>query len=270
MLVRDEADIVGTTVHHLAEHVDEILVADNLSTDGTREILDEIAASGIPLVVEDDPEPGHYQGRKTTALAMKALERGHRWVVPCDADEIWLAPEHRRIADWLDGIGREIVFVKGLIYNHVATAKDTNRGDPVRRLVWRQRTPLDLRWGKVACRLRPDLEIGEGNHDARSHGTGTTGGGLEIRHFPYRSPEQFVQKAVRGLAAFRATDLPESTGAHWRAYGKAVEDGGEAAGRAWFLDSFWAENPAADDSLVLDPAPVSRARARRAAVRLDR
>lgn len=257
MLVKDEADIIETTVRHLAWHVDEILVLDNMSSDGTTDILHWLG-SELPLFVIPDNERGHYQGRKTSWLAKLALDRRHRWVVPCDADEFWFTSDGRPLRDWLDGIGREHQFVKASILNHVCTAlDDPDEPNPVRRIGWRQRTPLDIRWGKVACRTRPDLEIHDGNHSASTHGVGTTGNGLEIRHFPYRSEKHFVDKAVKGLAAFRAApDLDEGTGAHWRTYGRVIEEEGEEAGRAWFRDAFFSEDPEGDDSLVYDPAKV--------------
>lgn len=258
MVVRDEIDIIARVVGHLLEHVDEVLVADNMSVDGTYELLRAMEeAQPDVLRVRRDEEPGHYQGRKVTALAGEALQRGHRWVVPCDADEVWYAPEGRTLRDWLDAVGRETQFVKAAIYNHVCTVEDDLADtDPVTRIRWRQRVPLDIRWGKVACRLRPDLVIADGNHSASTQGTGTTAHGLMIRHFPYRSADQFVSKAVNGALALSLTDLPEGTGAHWRAYGDHIAKGGPEAGRSWFYEWFQSSDPEADDSLVYDPAPV--------------
>ncbi|MFL5309511.1 MAG: glycosyltransferase family 2 protein [Myxococcales bacterium] len=255
LLVKDEADIIEATVRHLLWHVDEVLIQDNASTDGTHEILCELERDLDPLSVEADPDPAYYQAAKTTALAHEALLRGHRWVIPCDADELWYAPEGRALRDWLAALPREHQFVKAAIYNHLATALD-EPGLPFEVMRWRQRGPLDIRWGKVACLCRPDLEIHMGNHSASTHGTGSTAYGLEIRHFPYRSAEQFVRKAVNGAAAYKATDLDPGFGAHWRMYGDMIERGGEEAGRAWFREHFHSADPTADDSLVEDPAPV--------------
>src|SRR5258706_10050034 len=84
MLVKDESDVIADTVAHLLSQVDEVIVADNLSTDGTRDLLET-----MPVTVIDDREVGYYQSAKMTKLARLALSHGHEWVVPCDADEVW-------------------------------------------------------------------------------------------------------------------------------------------------------------------------------------
>lgn len=257
ILAKDEADIIGHTVVHLLNHVDEVLLYDNNSTDGSSQIMRRLAARYDNVHYKHDPNEAHYQSRKMTAFAHEAYQRGHRWVLPVDADEIWYAPEGRSIRDWLDANGREIQFVKAAIYNHVCTSQD-NPGevDPVNRICWRQRVPLDIRWGKVACRCRPDLVIENGNHSARTEGVGMTGYGLEIRHFPYRSKEQFVSKSMNGYNGLRAAvGESQHTGAHVRAYGQMIVDHGVEAGYAWFMDAFCSEHPEQDDSLVYDPAP---------------
>lgn len=93
-MARDEADVIGSTVAHMLAQVDAVIVADNLSTDRTREILDEMASAHPGrLVVVEDPDPAYRQSEKMTALALRArLDFGAEWIVPFDADEVWYSP----------------------------------------------------------------------------------------------------------------------------------------------------------------------------------
>lgn len=259
MLVKDEADVIEATVRHLLTQVDHVIVSDNGSTDGTRDIL-----AALPVELRDDPTLGYYQAAKTSALARDALEQGHEWVVPCDADEIWHSA-FGRIADVLAAhVGVDIVTAE--MYDHVPTAADDpEQLDPTVRIGWRRGTRGAL--PKVACRLVPGLRIKMGNHNARySYVPVVHEWGVTIRHFPYRSPEQFVRKAVNGAAAYAAApDIPEAFGGHWRGYGKMIEQHGEQAGHDWFHTWFWSDDPPRppagcrtddEENLFYDPAPI--------------
>lgn len=246
-MVRDEADIVAVTVAHMLTQVDHVIVADNGSTDGTRDLL-----ADLDVEVIDDPERGYYQSRKMTALADLARTAGHDWVVPFDADEVWYSP-FGRIADVLGGIGPQWLAAPATLFDHVPTGIDSDDTDPVRRIAWRRVEPGAL--PKVAARLRDDLVIEQGNHAATFDG-GTTSfvGQLVIRHFPYRSAEQFVRKARNGAEAYAATDLPWSAGQHWRQYGQLLEAYGREALEDVFRTWFWSPDPNGDESLIRDPA----------------
>ena len=250
-MARNEADIIASTVAHMLTQVDHVLVADNLSTDDTARILSE---SGVEVI--DDPDPAYRQSEKMTALAQRARDAGATWVVPFDADEIWYSP-FGRIGDVLTAMTDHAVATADL-FDHVPTsidpADDTN---PVTRIGWRRRNPGAL--PKVACRTRPDLVIEQGNHDAtygrRWRGRRITGQ-LVVRHYPYRTAAQFVAKARQGAAALRLTDLPPSSGAHWRQYAQIAETHGGDALADVFYGWFHADNPHTDPTLIYDPAPV--------------
>lgn len=276
MLVKDEDDILAYTLEHLLGEVDHVFVSDNGSTDGTREIL-----AGYPtdnVTVTFDADPAYYQAEKTSELARIALERGFQWVVPCDADEFWYSTDGRKISELLAGLAPDVAYVQAPLFNHLASALDPpaicsgcGRGagllgtgytactacggqggepNPFRRIGWRQREHGQL--PKVAARLRPGLEIRQGNHSAWAPGNGVTAGGLVVRHFSWRSEEQYLRKIRNGEAAYAATKLAPDVGAHWRMWQGHPDDAVREHFRTWF----WSADPAADPTLIYDPAPV--------------
>lgn len=255
LLAKDEADIIGVTLRHLRGQVDAAIVLDNGSTDGTRQIIDEVAneTGRAWITVLDDPEVGYFQSRKTTRLARMAAEAGYEWVVPCDADEIWYST-FGTVGEVLAALPPWVDIAEAVLYDHVATGLDPALDNPVRRIGWRRRNPGAL--PKVACRVRPGLVIEMGNHHAHYPGTVERMQTLVIRHFPYRSPEQMVSKVTNGAAAYRATDLPPTFGQHWRDYGELLDAGGPEAIHDVFRTWFWSADPENDATLMYDPAPV--------------
>lgn len=247
-MVRDEADVIRSTVAHMLNQVDAVVVADNMSTDDTREILYVLATeAGGRLVVVDDLDPVYRQSAKMTDLARRArLDLGAEWVIPFDADEWWYSP-FGRIGDVLADVAPQWLVAPAPLYDHVATAHDdVDELDPVRRLGWRRQTRNPL--PKVACRWRADLVIEQGNHSASYTGRASVFDELlVVRHFPYRSPAQLVRKVRNGAAAYAAggDSLPASYGAHWRQWGKLLDERGEEAIAELFRTWYWREVPAA-------------------------
>jgi hypothetical protein len=261
MMMKDEEDVAFEVVMHLAsEGVDGIIVANNMSTDNTAsrlQLASELAP--CPVIVTDDNEPGYWQSQKMTHLAQFAAIEGAEWVIACDADELW-ACDAGPVAAALRDLPSSVDCIYSRIVNHYVTGlDDASVTNPFQRLEWHDPTPLPL--GKVAFRWRSDAVIAQGNHGVRYGDCGIPGDALtsrnfEIRHFPYRSKEHFVRKAVNGAAAYAATSLDPSAGSHWRAYGQVIDEGGTEAGESWFNNAFYYEHP--EMQLVHDPAPYRR------------
>ena len=258
-MVRDEADIAAYTFGHLLTQVDHVLVADNGSVDGTGDILRDL---GVEVI--EDSEIGYRQGEKMTALAERAREMGADWVLPVDADELWVTTDGRPIRETLAEVDADIIEVP--LYNHIATARDPVDPDPVKRMQWRLPDPAPL--PKAACRALPGLAIAQGNHSASYADLARprmAGGPLVVHHYSHRGPEQMVRKVRNGAEAYAATDLPEEMGLHWRQWGRMLEEQGPAAIEGLFWRWWWREDPAAGlviegehlPPLVYDPC-VSR------------
>lgn len=262
-MVKDEADVIGRTIDHLfAQGVDEIILYENGSTDGTWEIVRDLrdAVQYAPgrITIYPDHEVGYFQSRKMSELARAAHTAGADWIIPFDADELWtvrVGGESTGYDNTLKGYLERVEPGVGVLafanLNHYRTALDPG-GHPFDAMGWRSVEPLPL--PKVCFRAGPSVIVDAGNHGVL-HAPGRRGdprSGLQIHHFPYRSVEQFIRKARNGSEAYAQTDLPRSTGQHWREWGDTLREHGEAGLRAWFEDAFLYADPAAS-GLVFDP-----------------
>lgn len=243
-MVKDEADVIEATMRQMLTQVDHILIADNMSSDGTRPILDRLAAETGRVTVVDDKVKAYYQSQKMTGLAKQAyLEFGAEWVVPFDADEFWLSP-YGRIGDILDGFADQWLVMEAKLYDHVATGLDDQaEPNPTRRMQWRRKSEAPLR--KVACRWREDLSIAQGNHSAHYNGGATIAGHeFVVRHFPLRTVQQMVRKIRNGSQAYAAaTNIPLDQGLHWRDWGRMLNEHGEEAVKELFHTYYWRDDP---------------------------
>lgn len=247
-MVRNADDIIGPVVSHMIEQVDHVIIADNLSTDNTREVLEGF---GSKITLLEDNDPAYRQSEKMTELAGVAKRRGAQYVVPFDADEWWYSM-YGTLSSVIMNSPATINVAP--MYDHVPTClDDLTIDDPIARIQWRRsdKTPLH----KVACEVTDDLIIEMGNHNATyAHDvTYDDHSLLEVRHFPYRNADQFVAKAVVGAMALEMTDLPYENGQHWRDYARIYETQGIDALKQVFLDWFYSNDPHSDNTLIHDP-----------------
>ena len=262
LMVRDERDVIEYTLRHLLEQVDFVLVADNGSTDGTFELMRDLERENMgQLLVTIDDEIAYFQSRKMSALADRVRELGYDWIVPADADEIWVCePNERTIAEHLLSIPPDVLTVNARLFHYLPTALDGRDLNPFARIGWRLAGASSL--PKVAVRLRPGLVIEAGNHGATYdwQRPRLVGGGLRVNHYSWRSPEQYARKIRNGARAYAATDLPEEVGPHWRMWGDPEAPDLEERAAAHFRLHFHAPRPpyapgSSDPaSLVYDPA----------------
>lgn len=269
MMVRDEADVVEFTIRHLmTQDIDRLLVLDNLSTDGTSEMLAALALETEGwLAIYPDLDPAYFQARKMTSLADQARELGYDWAVPIDADERWIAKDGRTVGAFLRSIPPDVPVVAAGIYHYIPSGDDPSEQEcpsPFDRIRWRLAEPSSL--PKVACRTWPGLQIEMGNHGCSYDGLKNylTSGGLRVDHYSWRSPEQFARKVRNGARAYAATDLPEGVGGHWRMWGDPDASDLDERAADWFRLHFHAPDPPRapgskdERGLIYDPA-VTRA-----------
>lgn len=221
LLVRDEQDILRENLEfHLARGVDEIILMDNLSSDGTEDIAREYERAGC-LHYIFQPQDDYSQGRWVTHMARRASEELHAdWVINSDADEFWW-PHAGSIKDALASVGAAAVAASAERTNFVPR---TANGEPFWRRMNVRRAASVNSLGqplppKVAHRALPGVVVAQGNHSASLAGEPVpcTAAPITILHFPVRSRAQFLNKIVKGGAAYaRNTDLDPAAGKTWR------------------------------------------------------
>jgi Glycosyl transferase family 2 len=205
-VVRDEVDVVGATIEHLLRQgIDNVLVADNGSVDGTVDLLTELSAREPRVHLAHDGERAHHQSEKITWLAHLAWRHGADWVVPFDADELLFA-ENSALAPWLRQQSATVVHAS---FHHMVATSPTHDVQAATEFVLDATSDSP---GKVVARSHPLLEVIPGNHAVSRVGQHTRG--LHIAHAIYRSPTQVARKFRQGMAAAEA-GRGTWPGEHW-------------------------------------------------------
>lgn len=216
MMVRDEADVIAAALeYHLAQGFDRILVTDNASVDGTREILEAYART-TPVTVYDDPEHKKQQAQVVTRMARLArVEYGADWVVNSDADEFVVSRTPGvTTADVIRRWPKQIVSTTVPVVNLIGPVAKSGGGLRT-RMLWRdERSDEQLRAAGVAAHPTPNtihighpgVDVRQGNHftSLLSRGEVPGGVGIEVLHVPWRSWEQFERKTVNAGRGYEA------------------------------------------------------------------
>jgi hypothetical protein len=235
-MVRNEEVRIGGAVRRLvAGGVDVVVVADNLSTDGTRDVLADLARE-LSVIVVDDREPAYYQGAKMSRLSRAAARHGASWIVPFDADELWYGMGGT-ISERLRGLRGDAAPAQ--VFDFLPGA-DVAGADPYVAFTRRTRAPVTR---KTAFRAHLLASVATGNHWV-AQPVRQVRDALVIRHYPYLDFDHFVRKARDGVAALGLTDHSSGIAGHWRRW--AALDGQDLA-------EAWREVVGGD--LVDDPLP---------------
>jgi len=219
LMVRDEADVIAPMLeHHLAQGIDHIIVTDNGSVDGTREILARYEESGR-VSVEDYLAHDKNQTAVVSAMASRAAtEFGATWVINADADEFFLPVAsdttlHEALRNTPTGVGSFPVPVVNM------TGDPAPSGGWLDRLVFRDERDESTLMETVALHAHPSddvIHIGragvtvqQGNHgvDIPSIGRPPAGYDIEVQHFPWRTYSQYSTKVRNTGLSYDANPL---------------------------------------------------------------
>ena len=194
--VKNEADIIEASFRHmLAEGIDHIYTTDNMSTDGSREIMQRLADETGRITIVEDREPFQRQVYWMTLLTDMARDAGHEWVIASDADEWWYATNGETIADVLANYQGDKLYARS--YQHHD---------------WNTRQIEPKRLPKVAYRLMPGAQLHMGNHDVSiANGEYDV---LDLREIQYRSLAHFIAKTRKFAAVIAPEERAVGAGSH--------------------------------------------------------
>lgn len=250
-MVRNEADILRVTLlHHLSLGLERIYVVDNGSTDGTSEVLRDLAAEDDRLQWRRD-ESDWRQGAVFTEAAREAWKSGADWIVPFDGDEFWWSTGR----PFLDVLGEaKAGAVRCEVVNYIQDRRVLKRSpEALLSMTYRvaspagpaERTPELVESGQIAfvemmyppkyiVRPSESLQLATGNHVV-SGAAGEEAASAQLRclHAPLRSLETLRGKVEHGVRAVQA-GWPAGDGWHVRRWHRIGLEGG--------LDQEWAAN----------------------------
>lgn len=228
-MVRNEADIIESFVRHAASFADKLYIVDHASTDGTYEILQQLATEGLPLSVQQFSESEQAQAEVMTDLMEQAFAAGGDFVLPLDADE-FLLPDGGQDMAWcreaLLSVCKPAEIYQLPWVTHQTAEEYRGQQFILAMDSLRESQPEELgklllgreAWEKTGFRLS------QGNHHALLPGESGLQrlkplplNGVHLAHYSWRSSAQAASKAAVGWLAnvakySRQTNLAN----HWR------------------------------------------------------
>jgi hypothetical protein len=208
-MIKNEADLIEAFVRHNLAFVDLMVVIDNDSTDGTREILLALQTEGLPLFIFDDPIVGYFQSEKVTFVYRRvAPEFNPDYVFLLDADEFIVADSPQALREELESLptGTQAQY----FWRTYIPAPGANcSADPLRTIRHRRRTE-EPPYPKAVIIRSPHQDahivIQQGAHGVQlDSGAPLATQRLErasLAHFPVRSVAQLQGKVLVGWLAY--------------------------------------------------------------------
>ena len=278
-MIKNEEDIIfENLVWHFTIGFRKFVIVDNLSTDQTRQKIDEfvkLTEQFAKVFIIEDPIFEHIQSRIVTGAyhLVHSVWPEVTWTFPVDADEFWTP--RKPLKEILDNIPSNIDAIKSLSIRYHPTEDYYSFNDSSKfyeklhyHSIYHKSDNVMIHMPKIAIRPKNYFEIEQGNHGAHitSHSNQNANInyasgdllGLNLFEFQLRSAEQAHRKYFNGMQAnLKAQESGMTSkwcGIHWNAYLERIKKYGEEAGEVQFKESFVDLS-----NLVDDVFPIQRA-----------
>lgn len=265
-MIWNEADIIEYTISHLiGEGVERFYVRIHSCTDNTEGILRDLASQYPNMLMIDKWMHSDFdQQRHVNELFLQAVADGTDWVIPFDADELWVCRQGT-LRDYLSTKPHEAFPVH--LYDHMRSTHDIASKNPIRSMVLRRIDPAPL--PKMIIPGRHGYHIDKGNH--RVFGSPVNSSidvNIEVRHFSWRQDHvDFGLRYIEHANRLDAAGVPHCYGTHARVYRDTFlnDPVGFAKGhylyRFRLLDSDMKDMITGEKSnMIYDPAPYKGSR----------
>lgn len=225
-MVKNEVDIIESFIRYHAEFVDQFLIVDNGSSDGTLEILQQLQNEGINLeiIIKDHSE--YKQTEVMTQLMYQAVSQYQAdIVIPLDADEFLTTDISNDMRQGLEALATYCNYFKMMWQTYLPLElKYKNDKFIFDRFEYRASDRME-RLGKIILsrklieKKHPVLSMG-------NHGVDYESGELtpdaifvsdiKIKHFPIRSVNQMKSKVLVGwINSESKKNKREDESSHW-------------------------------------------------------
>ena len=236
MVTRNEAELLRLNLaHHLAWGFDHAAIADNRSTDATRDVLLSFGDRVTSMTVED---PNDRFAALRTLVAEIELRHGTvSWVAQSDTDEFWWAPGET-FAAVVSRAPERIMSIHSNQKLFLPTESDPTSGPVYGRMTFRTSGPnsplhTSYRGGKSIYRgvWAREHEITSAHGcprvpaDQRAHTSGRL-----VHHYMIDGEDSFAQK-VESLSRWGVRARLGAFKQEWR---RIYDEGGEAAVREYY------------------------------------
>ena len=214
-MVKNESDILESFIRHTLHYVDDMIIMDHTSSDGSMFILDKLKAEGLPIHVRIATRTDHAKARIITDMMYEAVRKFKAGlVVPLDADEFIYADAK----DILRNLPTDRVY-KIDLYNAMPSTLASPRRFLLDVPAYMAKKPHAVQ------RLAIGTQIIQQYHVGIKSAQLTVSEAVEnqipyekletvfLAHYPIRSTEQFIAKITSGWIALMARPLSRPTDA---------------------------------------------------------
>lgn len=273
-MVKNEADIIEASVRHNLHYLDLMVVIDNCSSDGTREILEALCAEGLPILIFDDPVFAHFQSEKVTEVYRRVVTVYQPDLVfLLDADEFIRAPDRQSLEGILGQLrpGEQAFLPWATHIPDPQASAQEMLSDPLGSSPWRRRQEEPMHH-KAVIRRRPqddyDIVIEQGNHcvwlRTGQRMPSAIIQGASLSHLPVRSVSQVSAKAINGWLACvvrnRIRNIPGEAYQWKNIYDRITSGAGLTPQEITDVALNYAQTPregrALETTAIVDPTPA--------------